>query len=84
MIDHYNKYGHKVFMKWMDILGYEQIEGALISERSRTFMLTVHSDSKVGLTVNDTLTNDLEFKSNEMIIRRFGKIFLEEGPLVVL
>ena len=35
-------------------------------------MLTLHSDSPLQLTVEDTLQSDLEFRSNELIIQSFG------------
>jgi hypothetical protein len=58
-------------LSWLNKLGYVlNKEGtSLVSERSRCFILTIHSDSQIQTSINDTLLNDIEFKSNELIIR---------------
>lgn len=70
-------------MDWLTKLGYSMINGSLVSERSRVFMLTIHSDSKLQLAINDTLTNDIEFKSNELIIKEFGREIYNKGPISI-
>jgi hypothetical protein len=35
------------------------------------------------MTVHDTLKNDIEFKSNELIIKEFGREIYNNGPLKI-
>ena len=44
-----------------------------MSEQSRLFSLSIHSEAQVSLSVLDTLINNIEFKSNSLIIQKFGR-----------
>ena len=64
MLNSLNQYGEKTFVMWLTKLGYESFNGMILSERSRCFMLTFHSDFPLQVAINDTLQNDIEFMSN--------------------
>ena len=71
-------------IEWLQKLGYGTTsENLIVSERSRCFVLSVHSDAPVQASIFDTLLNDIEFKSNELIIKKFGREIYSNGPIKV-
>ena len=68
---------------WMGKLGYQIVNNKLVSERSRMFVMTIHSEYQVQMTVHDSLLSDIEFKSNELIIKEFGREIYNNGPLKI-
>ncbi len=76
--------GENTIKKWLTKLGYMIVDnGRIVSERSRVFVMTIHSEYTVQMTVHDTLKNDIEFKSNELIIKEFGREIYNNGPLKI-
>jgi hypothetical protein len=69
--------------QWLSKLGYEPVNGSFFSERSRVFVMTLHSEHQVQLVVNDSLQNDIEFKTNELIIKEYGREIFNNGPLKI-
>jgi hypothetical protein len=51
-------------------LGYDK---DLISTRSRCFIITLHTDTDISVTVRDAIQTDLDNRSNIMLIRKYGK-----------
>jgi hypothetical protein len=47
MVSSVHQYGNDNFYKWLEKLGYSLIDGKICSERSRVFMMTLHSDNPV-------------------------------------
>ena len=45
MITSLKQYGYNSFMQWLLKLGYQLINNTFVSERSRMFVLTIHSES---------------------------------------
>lgn len=68
---------------WLGKLGYKLVNSRFISERSRMFVMTIHSEHQVQMTVHDSLLSDIEFKSNELIIKEFGREIYNNGPLKI-
>lgn len=83
MINALFQYGVDTMLDWLFKLGYEYSNGFFSSERSRVFSLTVHSEYQVQMTVQDSLLNDIEFKSNEIMIREYGREIFNNGPLKI-
>lgn len=54
---------------WLWALGYDE---ALYSVRSRCFMLSVHADAEVGVKVHDAVASDLDWRTNLLVIDKFG------------
>ena len=52
-------------------LGYSE---SLFSYRSRVFMLTIHSEEPVNLTIKEALKENIDFVANKLLIRKFGKL----------
>ena len=63
-------------IKYLKKLGYSK---NLISRRSRVFMLTIHSDEMVKLSVKDSLQDNMDFIANKLLIRKYGKSIEKEG-----
>ncbi|CDW72805.1 calpain family cysteine protease containing protein [Stylonychia lemnae] len=60
------QYGYDNMIQWLYKLGYVQQEDRFISERSRVFIMTIHSEYQVQMVVNDCLHNDIEFKTQHI------------------
>jgi len=60
-------YAAKIFKN----LGYNE---SLFSYRSRVFMLTIHSEEPVNLTIKEALKENIDFVANKLLIRKFGKL----------
>jgi len=59
-----------VVWNWLDLLGYDK---DLISIRSRCFIITIHSEVGISVTVRDAIQTDLDNRVNTMLIRQHGK-----------
>jgi hypothetical protein len=55
---------------WLENLGYDR---DLYSVRSRCFMLTLHSEIELSMTVRDAIQTDLDARTNLLVIDRFGQ-----------
>jgi len=55
---------------WLENLGYDR---ELYPIRSRTFILSFHSDTELAVTVKDAVPTDLDNKTNALIVERFGQ-----------
>jgi len=51
------------------LLGYDR---DLYSVRSRCFILTIHSENEVNVTVRDAIQTDLDTRANILLIQKFG------------
>lgn len=47
------------------------------------FTLTIHSENPVQMVVGDSLLNDIEFKSNEIMVKERGREIFSSGPLTI-
>ena len=61
--------GDQHILQWLDNLGYDK---DLYSVRSRSFVMTFHSEGEVGITVRDAIQTDLDARANILVINRFG------------
>ena len=55
--------------QWLQNLGYDE---DLYSIRSRVFILTMHSEAELSVTVRDAIQTDLDNKTNELILQKYG------------
>jgi calpain-15 len=55
--DSINTLGDEAVWKWFEKLGYDR---DLYSVRSRTFLLTIHSNVELSVTVRDAIQTDLD------------------------
>ena len=62
--------GEETVWKWIISLGYDR---DLTPVRSKTFMLSFHSDVELAVSVKDSVPTDLDNKTNALIIERFGQ-----------
>lgn len=67
--------GESMIWSWLEKLGYDR---DLYSVRSRVFTLTVHSrcldgEAPVELRIRDAIGTDIDEKTNQMIIKQYGK-----------
>ncbi len=60
----------KFIEKMIKNLGYDR---TLFSRRSRVFMLSIHSDELIKLSVKDALKDNIDFVVNKLLIRKYGK-----------
>jgi calpain-15 len=60
-------YAVKIFRN----LGYDE---KLFSYRSRVFMMTVHSEEPINVTIKESLKENIDFVANKLLIRKFGKL----------
>lgn len=63
-------YGEKTIFGWLENLGYDQ---DLYSTRSRCFVLTMHSESELAVTVRDAVQTDLDNRCNIAILTTYGQ-----------
>ena len=56
--------------QWLENLGYDH---NFVPNRSKSFMLCIHSSSQIDVTLEDTLKTDLEQRTNLLIIKKFGQ-----------
>jgi len=61
--------GEENIWKWFELLGYDR---DLYSVRSRCFILTIHSENEVNVTVRDAIQTDLDTRANILLIQKFG------------
>jgi calpain-15 len=59
----------EVVWSWLDALGYDR---ELYSVRSRCFILTLHSERELAVTVRDEVQTDLDNRVNVLLIERHG------------
>lgn len=52
-----NSYGEQTIWSWLENLGYDR---DLYSVRSRVFVLTLHCESELAVTVRDSIQTDLD------------------------
>lgn len=64
------KKGTQTVWSWFELLGYDK---DLVSIRSRCFVITLHSDIDISVTVRDAIQTDLDNRVNIMLIKKFGK-----------
>eukprot|EP01017_Pseudomicrothorax_dubius_P043528 TRINITY_DN7268_c0_g4_i1.p1 TRINITY_DN7268_c0_g4~~TRINITY_DN7268_c0_g4_i1.p1 ORF type:complete len:818 (-),score=145.97 TRINITY_DN7268_c0_g4_i1:98-2551(-) len=64
------KYGEEQIRGWFELLGYDQ---TLFSNRSRSFIVTLHSEVEISVTVRDAIQTDLDNRTNVMLIQKHGK-----------
>ncbi len=62
--------GEPIVWDWLENLGYDK---ELYPIRSRTFILSFHSDVELAVTVKDAVPTDLDNKTNALIVERFGQ-----------
>jgi calpain-15 len=62
--------GEEAIWSWMDSLGYDR---DLYSVKSRTFLLTLHSDIELSVVVRDAVATELDPRTNILLIEKFGK-----------
>ncbi len=62
--------GEATVWDWLDSLGYDR---ELYPGRSRTFIISFHSDAELSVTVKDAVPTDIDNKTNALIIERFGQ-----------
>lgn len=63
-------YGEEDIWKWFDLLGYDH---DLYSVRSRCFILTIHSERELAVTVRDAIQTDLDNRANVLLIQKYGQ-----------
>lgn len=56
--------------EWLENLGYNR---NLFPTRSRNFVLTIHSDTELPVTVQDATQTDLDTRTTLLIIEKFGQ-----------
>lgn len=59
----------EVVWSWLDALGYDR---ELYSVRSRCFIMTLHSERELAVTVRDAVQTDLDNRVNVLLIERDG------------
>lgn len=62
--------GEPIVWEWLENLGYDK---DLHPMRSRTFVVSFHSDAELAVTVKDAVPTDIDSKTNALIIERFGQ-----------
>lgn len=63
-------YSEDVIFSWLENLGYDQ---DLYSVRSRCFVLTLHSEIELAVTVRDAVQTDLDNRCNIAILANYGQ-----------
>ena len=56
--------------KWLEDLGYDR---GLFPTRSRLFVLSIHSDKLLPLTVQDAMQTDLDARTMLLVMDKFGQ-----------
>ena len=62
--------GESIIWEWLENLGYDR---EFYPVRSRTFIMSFHSDTELAVTVKDAVPTDIDNKTNALIIERFGQ-----------
>ena len=62
--------GETIIWDWLENLGYK---ANLCPIRSRTFVVSFHSNNKLSVSVKDSMLTDLDNKTNSLIIEKFGQ-----------
>ncbi|CAI2386182.1 unnamed protein product [Moneuplotes crassus] len=68
--DSIKTYGTQTIFGWLENLGYDQ---DLYSIRSRCFVMTMHSESELAVTVRDAVQTDLDNRCNIAILATYGQ-----------
>lgn len=68
--DSIRDYGEETISGWLENLGYDQ---DLYSVRSRCFVLTLHSETELAVTVRDAVQTDLDNRCNIAILATYGQ-----------
>mmetsp|Transcript_33587 Transcript_33587/g.38165 ORF Transcript_33587/g.38165 Transcript_33587/m.38165 type:complete len:826 (+) Transcript_33587:44-2521(+) len=68
--DSITELGEEAVVKWLEELGYDQ---DLYSVRSRSFILTMHSEHELSVIVRDAVQTDLDNRTNCLLIEKYGK-----------
>mmetsp|Transcript_25332 Transcript_25332/g.22448 ORF Transcript_25332/g.22448 Transcript_25332/m.22448 type:complete len:226 (+) Transcript_25332:317-994(+) len=74
-------YGEDTILGWLENLGYDQ---DLYSIRSRCFVLTMHSEIELAVTVRDAVQTDLDNRCNIAILATYGQELDKTPNLKVL
>lgn len=56
-------------------LGYNS---CLFSNRTRVFMVTIHSDKPVNMSIKDALADNIDFVTTKLLIKKYGKSMDED------
>jgi len=67
--DQIHEFRDDTVRQWLENLGYDQ---DLYSIRSRCFILTLHAEQELSVTVRDAVQTDLDTRTNLLIIEKFG------------
>ena len=59
-----------IMFQWLENLGYDR---DLYSVRSRTFVLSVHSEKDVEVNVRDAVQTDIDQRTTLLVIEKFGQ-----------
>ena len=62
--------GNVAIWQWLENLGYDR---DLYSVRSRVFILTLHCEKELAVTVRDSIQTDLDNRTNQAIITKYGQ-----------
>ncbi len=63
-------YGEQTIWNWLENLGYDL---DLYSLRSRVFILTLHCEQELAVTVRDSIQTDLDNRTNIAILAKYGQ-----------
>ena len=66
--------------QWLENLGYDS---NFIPTRSKNFMLCIHSNHEVEVSMEDTLQTDIEERTNLLLINKFGHTYTKTEDYVV-
>jgi hypothetical protein len=59
----------KYIMELFDKLGYNE---KLFSHRTRIFMISIHSEKPINISIKDALVDNIDFTTTKLIIKKFG------------
>jgi calpain-15 len=68
--DSIKNYGEDTICGWLENLGYDE---DLYSIRSRWFVITMHSETELAVTVRDAVQTDLDNRWNIAILANYGQ-----------
>ena len=63
-------YGEATVWNWLENLGYDR---DMYSVRSRVFVLTLHCETELAVTVRDSIQTDLDDRCNVAILAKYGQ-----------
>lgn len=63
-------HGEETIFGWLENLGYDE---DFYSVRSRCFVLTLHSETELAVTVRDAVQTDLDNRCNIAILAEYGQ-----------